>query len=90
MCNNIVGKAKVNAEYIDLAPLFTTESYASSESEIFVSDVDVVISLIIVVVLVFKEFEFDSKDPSSYRKIICQKFHDINQILLYSPHIPNW
>ena len=77
MCNNIVGKAKENAEYIDLAPLSTTESYASSESEICVSDVDVVISLIIVVVLVFKEFEFDSKDPSSYIEIICQKFHVI-------------
>ena len=65
MCNNIVGKAKENAEYIDLALLFTIESYASSESEICVSDVDVVVSLIIVVVLVLKEFEFDSKDPSS-------------------------
>ena len=74
MCNNIISKAKVNAEYIDLALLFTIESYASSESEICVSDVDVVISLIIVVVLVFKEFEFDSKDPSSYREINVKSF----------------
>ena len=65
MCNNTISKAKENAEYIDLAPLFTTESYASSESEICVSDVDVEVSLIFVVVLVFKEFEFDSRDPSS-------------------------